>query len=66
MDRKRDMQEFNLQTSQTRQDVKHVSPAYIAQKCPVCNGFGTLKYGTKICQGCSGKGYVLIPVKKED
>lgn len=41
-------------------------PAAIAQRCPVCNGFGTLKYGTLICQGCEGKGYVLIPAKKEE
>lgn len=35
-------------------------PKYQAQKCPVCNGFGTLKYGQKICQACWGKGYVVI------
>ena len=33
-----------------------------AQKCPVCNGFGTLKYGSLICHGCKGKGYVVINV----
>ena len=38
-------------------------PAKIAQKCPVCNGFGTLKYGSKICQACDGKGYVLVPAE---
>jgi len=37
------------------------SQRYIAQSCPVCNGFGTLKYGTKVCQACRGKGYVLVP-----
>ena len=26
-------------------------------KCPVCNGFGTVKYGEKTCQACNGKGY---------
>jgi DnaJ-class molecular chaperone len=36
---------------------------YKAQKCPVCNGFGTLKYGTLVCHGCGGKGWVLIPGK---
>jgi len=33
----------------------------VAQKCPVCNGFGTLKYGSLTCHGCEGKGYVLVP-----
>lgn len=29
-------------------------------KCPVCNGFGTLKYGEKECQACHGLGYVEV------
>lgn len=33
---------------------------FIPQKCPVCNGFGTLKYGQKTCQACQGLGYVVI------
>jgi DnaJ-class molecular chaperone len=45
--------------------IKEVEPELIAQKCPVCNGFGTVKFGQKICQACNGKGYILIPVKKE-
>jgi len=40
-------------------------PQQIAQRCPVCNGFGTLKYGAIQCQGCGGKGYVLVPAKEE-
>jgi len=36
-------------------------PGKIAQRCPVCNGFGTVKYGEKVCQACEGKGYVLVP-----
>ncbi len=43
--------------------VKEVEPEVIAQKCPVCNGFGTLKYGQKTCQACDGKGYILVPLK---
>ncbi len=45
--------------------VEKVRAKYVAQMCPVCNGFGTLKYGAKVCQGCDGKGYILIPVEKE-
>lgn len=40
-------------------------PSHLAQRCPVCNGFGTIKYGEKICQGCEGKGYVLVPVQSQ-
>lgn len=42
-----------------------VKPKYYAQLCPVCHGFGTLKYGTKTCQGCDGKGCVVIPTEAE-
>ena len=35
-------------------------PKKIPFKCPVCNGFGTLKYGTIKCQGCDGRGWVVI------
>ena len=35
-------------------------PKKIPFKCPLCNGFGTLKYGEKICQACNGKGIVVI------
>lgn len=46
-------------------EIQKTKPTHIAQRCPVCNGFGTLKYGSKICQGCKGKGYVLVPIKEE-
>lgn len=38
-----------------------LTPQYHAERCVVCNGFGTLKHGTKECQGCKGKGYILVP-----
>lgn len=44
-------------------EVKFI-PDKIAQRCPVCNGFGTLKWGQIKCQACSGRGYVLVPAKE--
>lgn len=41
-----------------------VMPKFVAQACPVCNSWGTLRNGTKICQGCEGKGYILIPAQE--
>ena len=41
-----------------------VRAKYVGQECPVCRGFGTLKYGAKICQGCEGKGYILVPAEE--
>lgn len=38
-----------------------VEPKFYAQSCPVCNSFGTLKHGTKVCQACKGRGYILVP-----
>jgi len=35
-------------------------PKFEVHKCVVCNGFGTLKYGAKTCQGCIGRGFVTI------
>lgn len=34
-------------------------------KCPVCSGFGTLKYGSQTCHACNGKGYVVIKNDEE-
>jgi len=45
---------------------KPFTPWVIAQRCPVCNGFGTLKYGTLVCNACNGKGYILIRIGKEE
>lgn len=47
-------------------EITKIKPRYFAQMCPVCNGFGTLRYGTKECQGCIGKGYVLVPTGEKD
>lgn len=48
-------------TGTYKTDVIKFVPKYVAQKCPVCNGYGTLKHGTIKCHGCDGKGYVIIP-----
>lgn len=42
-----------------------VRPKFVPFRCVVCNGFGTVKFGSKICQGCGGKGYVLVPNSEE-
>lgn len=47
-------------------NIKEIEPYYHAEKCVVCNGFGSLKYGTITCQGCNGKGYILVPNFKID
>lgn len=33
---------------------------FIPTKCPVCNGFGTVKHGELICGACDGKGFIVI------
>ena len=32
-------------------------------KCPVCNGFGTVKHGQLVCGACNGRGFVVIDQK---
>lgn len=36
------------------------SPKFSPHQCVVCNGFGTLKHGSKTCQACHGSGYIVI------
>jgi DnaJ-class molecular chaperone len=36
------------------------NPLFSTIKCVVCNGFGSLKYGSVVCHGCKGRGYVVI------
>ena len=55
-----------IQESQdTKVIIKEIEPEQFAQKCPVCNGFGTLKYGEKVCNACDGKCIILVPVRKD-
>jgi DnaJ-class molecular chaperone len=44
--------------------VKTLTPENFAQRCPVCNGHGNLNYGRKVCHGCQGKGFLILPVAK--
>ncbi len=44
--------------------VRKIKPSQVGQKCPVCSGFGTLKYGTLMCHGCDGKGFILVPAEE--
>lgn len=43
-----------------------LKPAKIPVKCPVCNGYGTVSYGKRVCQACKGDGYLLVPPKEDD
>ena len=38
---------------------------YIAQKCPVCNGWGTVSFRRVECHACMGKGFILIPTEQD-
>ncbi|HWY79103.1 MAG TPA: hypothetical protein VNW29_01975 [Candidatus Sulfotelmatobacter sp.] len=41
-----------------------IIPTHVAQSCPVCNSWGTLRYGKVTCHACDGKGYILIPAEE--
>lgn len=42
------------------------SSGFVALKCPVCNGFGTVSFKRITCHACSGKGYVVINLKDRE
>jgi len=42
-----------------------LKPKFIAQKCPVCSGWGTVSFKRTICHACEGKGFILIPAEIE-
>lgn len=44
--------------------VQKIRPKFVAQVCPTCHGFGTLKFGSKICNGCEGKTWILVPAEE--
>ena len=41
-----------------------VKPKYVPIVCPTCRGYGTLKYGAKVCNGCEGKTYILVDAEE--
>jgi DnaJ-class molecular chaperone len=42
-----------------------IKPSYIAQRCPVCNGWGTVSFKRVQCHACGGKGFILVPILKD-
>jgi len=44
--------------------VTKVKPKHLPVVCPTCRGFGTLKFGTKKCNGCAGKTYILVDAEE--
>jgi RecJ-like exonuclease len=46
-------------------EIKQVTPNKIPFKCPVCNGFGTVKFGQLVCAACDGKGFVVVDQEEE-
>lgn len=40
-----------------------IKPRNIWQKCPNCNGHGTVSFGKRTCVSCQGKGVLLLPVE---
>lgn len=45
----------------TSTKILKVVPMNHAEKCPVCNGFGTVSKNKKECHSCGGDGYVIVP-----
>lgn len=43
-----------------------IKPKNIWQKCPNCNGYGTVSFGKRTCVSCQGKGVLLLPVNDDE
>lgn len=52
-------------TDKSNISIPDIKPSAIAQKCPVCNGWGTVSFKRITCHACEGKGFILIPLEKE-
>ncbi len=46
--------------------VNSITPEVYPVRCVVCNGHGDLNYGKKICHACSGRGFLIIPIRKSE
>lgn len=53
------------QTEVSNSNILDLKPQYIAQRCPVCNGWGTVSFKRIACHACEGKGYITIPTERE-
>lgn len=54
-----------MENNQTQKFIiTKVKPKYVPIVCPTCRGFGTLKYGAKVCNGCEGKTYILVDAEE--
>ncbi len=54
-----DRQEINSNINSVK-----VKPKFIAQRCPVCNGWKTVGNARKPCDVCGAKGFLEIPVEE--
>lgn len=56
---------MNEITNEGKNPSQKIKPALLPIKCVLCDGWGTFSYGKTICNGCGGKGYILVPAQKE-
>ena len=57
---------MNDQNEGTKEpSTNNLQPSLVPVKCVLCQGWGSFSYGKKICNGCQGKGYILVPAKEE-
>jgi len=49
-----------LSGDMTDREIDSSTENYSAQRCPVCNGFGTVSNKRIECHGCQGRGFVVI------
>jgi len=46
---------------ETNEQFSNFKPSMLPVKCVLCSGFGSFSHGAKMCNGCQGKGYILVP-----
>ena len=47
-------------------EIENDTAKKIAQRCPVCKGYCQVGFSPnrKLCHGCKGRGFVLVPYEK--